>query len=464
MKLSTPASLAAVSVLLWIGVAGAARPRYGGTLRVETGATMRTLNPAAAPLDAADAAARRVLFPLIFETVVTPDSAGGLSALLAVDWNSNAEGTQWRFRLRSGVRLHDGTPLDSARIAAALRAIEPAWRINADAGSVTIDLDRPLPDLPWQLAESRYAIAFGRSGGGEPIGTGPFAIERWEPKRLRLRAHEAHWQGRAFVDAVQVEMGRPAVEQATDLELGRADIVGIAVQDAGRLSDRGLRIVESPPRELIALAFAQQGGPVPAMRQALAQAVDREAMWSALLQRHGEPAHGLLPKWLSGYQASAAMPWDRAASRSIVARLPPAQRRATLSVAGADPMLRSIAERVAVDARDVGLTIDIVAAGAAPPRTVGIELRRVGIDSTTPERAFTALARALGVQTPSDLQGLDAVVRAEQAVLAQGVVIPLVHVPDMHGAAPHVESWIGSMVRPSGAFDLGNVWIRAGAR
>jgi MarR-like DNA-binding transcriptional regulator SgrR of sgrS sRNA len=209
MKLSTPASLAAVSVVLWINVAGAARPRYAGTLRVETAAAMRTLNPAAAPLDEADAAARRILFPLIFETVVTPDSAGGLYGLLAVTWTSNAGATQWRFHLRPGVRLHDGTPLDGARVAAALRAIEPGWRIAADAGTLTIDVDQPLPDLPWHLADSRYAIAFGRSGGGEPIGSGPFAIERWEPRRLRLRAHEAHWQGRAFVDAVQVEMGRP---------------------------------------------------------------------------------------------------------------------------------------------------------------------------------------------------------------------------------------------------------------
>jgi ABC-type transport system substrate-binding protein len=424
---------------------------------------MRTLNPAAPPLDEADDAARRVLFPLIFETLVVPDRTGGLHGLLAENWESNAETTEWRFRLRAGVRLHDGTPLDSARIAAALIAREPAWQIAAHTGSITIRVPEAIPDLPWLLADGRYAIAFGRSGGGEPIGSGPFGIERWEPRRLRLRAHETHWQGRAFVDAIQVEMARPGAEQVGSIELGRADIVGISVQDVRRVSNRGLRIVSSAPRELFALVISPDPS-ASAIREALTHAIDRQAMWTALLQRHGEPATGVLPGWISGYQQVMSTPPDRARSRSIVGSLPPAHRQIALRLTGADPLVRSIAERVVVDGRDVGLTIDISGAYASGQvRTPQMQLMRFAIQATTPERAFSTIAQKLGVPFALDARSLDAVYRAERALLAHAVIVPLAHVPDLYAAAPHVESWNAPIVEPWGAWNLADVWLKAGA-
>lgn len=461
MKLSTSSCLAVVSVVLSIAIAADARPRYGGTLRVATAASMRTLDPAATPLDEADAAARRLLFPLIFETLVSPDPAGGLRGVLAVAWESRAADTEWRFQLRRGVRLHDGTPLDSARIAAALRTREPRWQIAADAGSITIVPDRALADLPWQLTEVRYAIAFGRPGGGEPIGSGPFAIERWEPKRLRLRAHEAHWRGRAFVDAVHVEMGRPLAGQIADLEVGRTDFAALAVMDLRRVSNRGLRVVASAPRELVALVLPAERVSNPAVMQAIGLAVDRQAMWSALLQRQGEVAVGLLPGWISGYAALMAAPLDRARARAIVGALTSAQRLVTLRVADNDPLLRSIAERVAVDARDVGLTVEIRGTPAGASKTGALRLVRAEIEATTPERALTSLLDKLGISFHADAASLEAVYRAEQKVLNEGAVVPLVHVPELYAAGPLVDSWIEPMVLPWGTWNLADTWLKA---
>jgi ABC-type transport system substrate-binding protein len=461
MKLSTSSCLAVVSIVLSSADGAAARPRYGGTLRVVTAASMRTLNPAAAPLDDADAAARRLLFPLIFETLVAPDPAGGLRGVLAVAWESRAGDSEWRFQLRRGVRLHDSTPLDSTRIAAALRAIEPRWQVGADAGSITIVADRAMPDLPWQLAEVRYAIAFARPGGGEPIGSGPFAIERWEPKRLRLRAHENHWRGRAFVDAVHVEMGRPLAGQIADLEVGRTDFAALDVQDVRRVSTRGLRVVASAPRELVALVFPAEKAPHAALAQALSHAVDRQAMWSALLQRQGAPAVGVLPGWMSGYAGLLSAPLDRVRARSLVDGLPRLQRILTLRVVNTDPLLRSIAERIAVDAHDVGLTVEINTTTAAGPRTNEVRLMRTGIDATTPERALSSLLRKLGIAFRADGPSLEALYRAEQRLLSEGSVVPLVHVPELYAAGPRVDNWNEPMVLPWGTWSLADIWLKA---
>jgi ABC-type transport system substrate-binding protein len=342
-----------------------------------------------------------------------------------------------------------------------MRTREPRWQVAADAASITIVVDRPTPDLPWQLADGRYAIAFGRPGGGEPIGSGPFAIERWEPKRLRLRAHEDHWRGRPFIDAVHVEMGRPLAGQIADLEVGRTDVAAVAVQDVRRVSSRGLRVVASAPRELVAIVFAADAKRPAALPEALSLAVDREAMWSALLQRQGEPAVGLLPGWISGYAGLMAAPFDRARARELIAALPRADRGLTLRIVDADPLLRSIAERVAVDARDVGLTVLVSAANADGRKIGAARLMRVAIDATTPDRALHGLMGRLGLSLSADGPSLDAVYRAEQSALTQGAVVPLVHVPDVYAAGTQVDSWSEPMVLPWGAWNLADVWLKA---
>jgi len=461
MKRSRLAFPAAASLLLWTASAAADRPRYGGTLRVETSAAMRTLNPGVAAADAADAAARRLLFPLIFETLVSLDPATGIRPALATAWDSNPERTRWTMHLRAAVKLHDGTPLDARRIAAALSAVEPEWTVEADTGSITIESARPVPDLLWELADRRHAIAFGRPGGGEPLGSGPFAIERWEPRRLRLRAHAAHWNGRPFVDSVQVEMARPAAEQLASLERGRADVVTLRVEDVRRASQRDFRVVSSAPREIVALVFGQASTPAAAVREALSLAVDREAMWSALLQRQGEPAAALLPQWLSGYARVLDMRVDRQRARTLVSALPVAERMLTLHVTDSDTLLRSIADRVALDARDVGVSINVVA-GRQVPAAAQMKLVRTAISATTPDRALSALLGALGISTTPVAAGasLETVRQVEQSTGGRQAVIPLLHLPDLYAAARHVDSWNAPFVMMSGAWNFADVWLR----
>jgi len=120
-------------------VASAARPQYGGTLRVDTQTIVRTLDPLAAASDPAASASRNRLRALVFETLVAVDPAGGLQPLLARSWEGDARGTRWRFRLRSGVVLHDGNVLEPWQVATALRARSACWRWSAPAAAAWSD-------------------------------------------------------------------------------------------------------------------------------------------------------------------------------------------------------------------------------------------------------------------------------------------------------------------------------------
>src|SRR5262249_48207661 len=158
-------------------------PQYGGTLRVETLAALRAVDPTADDPDRDTASLGRRVRPLVFETLVQVDPQGGLRPLLASAWESDARSTRWRFRLRTGGGLPDGSALEPWQVAASLRAAGEGWTIAIDDDAVVVQLASPRTDLPWELADMRYGVAV-RRNAGEVIGSGPFRIDRVEPTRL----------------------------------------------------------------------------------------------------------------------------------------------------------------------------------------------------------------------------------------------------------------------------------------
>jgi MarR-like DNA-binding transcriptional regulator SgrR of sgrS sRNA len=471
MKRSWRLFLAAVSLWLLASDVGATRPRYGGTLRLGMPGTIRTLDPLAVSANADDGAAMRQMVPLVFETLVRVAPGGGLRPSLAISWNLEAQGMRWRVRLRNGVRLHDGSTLDSAQVAESLRASHKEWQIGAEADSVVIETGSVPDDVPWALADVRSAVVV-RRPAGELLGTGPFRVEDQGANRLTLRAHEEYWGSRAFLDSIEVESGRAAAALLTDLELGRTDMAPVQPSDRRRLSQRGLRTIASRPLQLFALVFEVHRASTADefMRRAVAATLDRAALGRVLLQDYAEPAEAILPRWLSGYELfvlarPAQVPADQ------VARLPRAQRTLTLRVDPADPVARSIADRIAVDAREAGFVVTVQAPAGLAPRP-DVRLLRVRPHATSPDRALAGVMATLGPRTlayvaresaPEPGAPLPEVYRVERALLERSIIVPVVHVPDIYGLGERLESWNEPVISATGALSLADVWLRAGS-
>ena len=167
---------------------------------------------------------------------------------------------------------------------------------------MVIECDAPTSNLPAILALPRYGIA--KRAGGKLTGSGPFAISRWDPgKELILTARDDYWGGRAFVDSIEIEMGKTFREQMIALDLGKADVIEISPEQARHAALEGRRIESSAPSEWMALVFSRDGQSADdgKLRQALAFSIDRAAMNTVLLQGGGEPAGTFLPNWLTGY-------------------------------------------------------------------------------------------------------------------------------------------------------------------
>lgn len=280
-----------------------------------------------------------------------------------------------------------------------------------------------------------------------------FTITRWERGRLAVySADENAPGGRPFADSVEIQMGRPLREQAIDLELGKADIVELGPLEIRRPGAARRTWITAPVR-LLVLTFASRVTDA-RVREALALAVDRNAIYSVLLQRQGEISGGLLPQWVSGYAFLFSTTADAARARSLTGALPAPARMLTLNVD--DPALRPIAERIALNARDAGLAVSIVGPTANPD----IRLVEVRITSSVPAQALASVAAALGLPAPPLADSPQAQFAAERSLLEGFRVIPLFHVPFVYGVGPRVKGESG--ITRLGEWRFENLWLEGG--
>jgi peptide/nickel transport system substrate-binding protein len=279
--------------------------------------------------------------------------------------------------------------------------------------------------------------------------SGGFAITRWEAgRRAVYEAEENAPGGRPFLDSVEIAMGRPLRDQSIDLELGKADLVELGPNELRRQS-LSRRVWFSAPVRILALVFGPREIDA-RLREALALAVDRSAIHTVLLQRQGEISGALLPQWLSGYAFLFPAQADLGKARGLAA----GARAITLGVE--DNAARPIAERIALNARDAGLTVFIAARGA-PSDVRLVELR---VSSLEPARALAGLAAALGLPEPQHTDSPEALFAAERALLEGFRVIPLIHLPDVYGVGPRVRGAPG--ITPLGEWRFEDLWIQGG--
>lgn len=441
--------LVASSVLL--GTAAAeTRPQYGGTLHVTTRAALSSLDPADGSVP--DSFARRSVSSLLFDTLVIVDDSGRTKPALAESWQATRGNQRWQFRLRHGVKFHDGTPLTAEVAAASLRYVNPSWTVIADGDNVIIERDAD-PEALAELALPRNAIVR-RESDNMVGGTGPFHIVDWQRgRKLTLAANDDYWRGRPFLDGVEIEMGKSFHDQMTALELGRADLVEVAPEQTHRVSQERRHLASSAPIELLALLCTRDvsSPDEKTLREALGLSIDRGSIRSVLLQGAGQPTASLLPTWMSGYGFVFPSEADLVKARQLrnQVRSAPAW---TIGYDGNDPLARLLAERIALNAKDAGLSLQPTSSLAADLR-----LARIPLASSDPWIALEDLVAQAGLPAAKSKGGsAEDLYAAEQSALAAERVIPLFHLPVSYAATPSLKDWI---LHNDGSWDIGDAWL-----
>jgi peptide/nickel transport system substrate-binding protein len=441
--------LAVSSLLLVASAFGATRPQYGGTLRIMTRTGLASLDPADASQP--DTIFRRDLDRLLYDTLVTIDNSGHLQPALAISWKSDSGYQRWEFRIRPGVTFEDGSPLTPTAVAASLRVLNPKWGVSALADSVLIETDSEQRNLAAQLAEPKCSVV--KRVPGKILGTGPFHATDWQPgKSVSLAANEDYWAGRPFLNSIEIALAKSYRDQALALQVGRTDAIEVAPEQARRPTVDA-RSAESTPIELVALIFARdpESPDDRQLREAFSLSIDRASIKSVLLQGTGEPTASLLPNWISGYSFLFPYEADIAKARqerSEVRQTP----NWTLAYDGGDPLSRLIAERVALNAREAGITIQ-----PGGPNGANIRLVRIPLTSTDGALALTDLANAFGLPAPNikDVSP-QALYQAESSLLQTERVVPLLYLPLNYALGNSVKN---CQVRRDGTRDFSDVWL-----
>lgn len=158
----------------------------------------------------------------IYNRLVRPGMDGKPAPDLATGWEANSGATEWTFRLRPNVKFHNGQAMTAEDVAFTLRRVlnpatdSPVRPSIAMISEVTVvdpltirlTLSQPFADLPLQFTDHRLMII--PNGSGETIrttgiGTGPFRVERFEPRGTSvLVANRDYFDGPPGVERVEI--------------------------------------------------------------------------------------------------------------------------------------------------------------------------------------------------------------------------------------------------------------------
>jgi ABC-type transport system substrate-binding protein len=458
-------------------------PRYGGTLRVELREAAISLDPRAWKPGMLESAANEKIASLVFDRLVTLDNYGHFQPQLASEWSHDASARRWQIRLRDGVKFSDDTPLTAAEVAAALQPLLPnGIQLSTPAGNtLVVQSASPLPDLLELLASGRYFV-YRAQPDGTLVGTGPFFVAEASPAtadgknaRYLLKASENCWAGRPFVNAVELTLGFPALRRLLDLQLGKADLIEIAPELVRRAGQENLRVWASAPVITFGLRIdaSPSAASNPRLREALFYSLDRTTMANVLLQRQAEPAAALLPQWLSGYaflfNVDTSLERAKELRAALPANLAAAAEPLRLRVDAPGELPKLLAERVAVNARQAGMSVQVISrpvqheAGAAMPpaeSAASLHLFAWHVTSLSPRAELDALSRALGAAESAGADAASAepeqIYARERKILEDRRVLPLVALPEYAGLSANVRNWLPARW---GEWHLAEVWL-----
>lgn len=283
----------------------------------------------------------------IFDTLVGVDENLQLQPALAVSWKP-IDDTTWEFKLREGVKFHDGSELTAEDVKFSIERIPAVTgpmsmtiytkrvkeaiivdkytlqvKTNGTAATLPNDFIR-LFVVPKKIGMEARNDQF--NSGAAAIGTGPFKFVSWEPKGdLVVERFDGYWGQRpAWAKVVRKEIPNDAARIAA-LKSGQVDLVNYvpATDYASMQKDKSVdtfiadsvyilnitpNVKETLPKKAKVDGKEIDQNPMRDLkvREAMDLAIDRKTLVRVVLEGLGKPANQLMPVTFFG--ASKALP------------------------------------------------------------------------------------------------------------------------------------------------------------
>ena len=282
----------------------------------------------------------------VFDTLTWSGDGLEIQPRLAESWKA-IEATTWEFKLRKGVKFHDGSDFTAEDVKFSIDRIPTVAGPNPttiyirrvketkiiDPHTIQIVTDGPAPNLPNDfirlfIVSSKAAKGLTKDNANEAfnsgkaaIGTGPYKFVSWTPKeQLVLERFDGYWGPKEpWARHVRKEIPNDAARVA-QLKAGQVDlIVRVPATDVATLErDPKLTVVkvdtvyvfnmeldmrDKPPQVWGKDGSALDKNPIqnPKVREAIDLAIDRKALAEIAMEGMGSPQNQLVTPSIFGY-------------------------------------------------------------------------------------------------------------------------------------------------------------------
>ncbi len=290
----------------------------------------------------------------IFDTLVWSGTDLQIEPCLATSWKPVDDDT-WEFKLRKGVKFHDGSDFDAedvkfsieripvvsgpttttiyVRRVSEVEIIDPhTIHIHTDGQAATLPNDFIRLFIVSSEAAANYSTpetsAEGFNSGKATVGTGPYKFVSWEPKGdLVLERNDSYWRGKgSWEKVIRKEIPNDSSRLAA-LKAGQVDVINYVSSvdylaldkdnniDAVKGDSVYIMNLQLDQREKTPLVRAKDGSELKEnpfrdirVRRAIDHAIDRETMVEIVLEGLGRPANQMMPPGFFGSSEKIPMP------------------------------------------------------------------------------------------------------------------------------------------------------------
>ncbi len=257
----------------------------------------------------------------IFDTLTYLDDKHEVQPKLALSWTHSDDFKTWTFKLRPGVKFHDGTPFNAQAVKENFdRQKDPANKCRCafyiayihdvqapDELTVVYNMNDPTVNQPALLTIQSVNNAIqsptawktkGDDYNRNAVGTGPYILKSWTAgDRMVLEKNPGYWnKGHPYLDRIVLKPLPDAQSRFASLQSGEADIIWDDEADADNIQkaqkDPKLTVHSYEGSGASVYAFNTKVAPFDdvRVRQALVMAIDRKKWSQALTNGLARPA------------------------------------------------------------------------------------------------------------------------------------------------------------------------------
>ncbi|MDF0580359.1 ABC transporter substrate-binding protein [Bradyrhizobium yuanmingense] len=298
--------------------------------------------PGLDPTNAAAAAIAEVTLYNIYETLTKINEDGSTSPLLAESWTASPDLKTYTFKLRKGVKFHNGETFDSAAVKFSFERNAAPTSTNKDkslyqafekvetpdADTVVITVKYSEPNLPFLLGQAGGSIVEPKSAGTnvtQPVGTGPYQLGAWA-KGSSITLNK--WAD--YRNASAIKLSKVTIRFISDPAAQAAALLSNDVDAFPRIATRVVAQFKSDPRftvliggsrakTIVAINHRKKPLDDVRVRRAILAAIDRKALIDGAVEGYGTPIGSFYTPGSLGYVDTTGInPYDPEKAKKLL--------------------------------------------------------------------------------------------------------------------------------------------------